>query len=340
MKHYLLNFFLSLLQRISNFFDRPVFRSESPRILIMAHDNKIGDAIIHSGLLPGLKKILPGVHIGILCGKANKLIFESGENALYVSPHRGILARARTILQARKQNYDYLLYFGLDADKTSFRIISNLVNVRHRILFHQPIYSLPTDIIIKGDWSNLHYSERHKKALSWFGKTDVDEYRYTILGIPDIPIPDSKTYIVLNRQGSTADKSLSDAWLKSFVSLFKRWYPEENFTLELLSSSPHDQKHLEHLLPDISIPKYKSLKENLALIKRADYVITTDTYASHAASTWQKPVLVFCTLFNNVVFAPRNTKFVLCVPPVGQTLNNITPEAAVNAFSQLLPFPP
>jgi len=110
------------------------------KILLLAHDNKIGDSIILTGLLKSIVKVWPNAEIGILCGNDNLALYKNHPDVkwLHVSHSRSILIRAYTSLMARFKKYDYLVYFGLDVNKSSFKKISSLINPKKRILFASP----------------------------------------------------------------------------------------------------------------------------------------------------------------------------------------------------------
>ena len=79
----------------------------SPKILLLAHDNKIGDSIILTGLLNPIVKVWPNAEIGILCGGVNLTLYKNHPNVkwLHVSYSRSILIRAYTSLVAGFKKY-------------------------------------------------------------------------------------------------------------------------------------------------------------------------------------------------------------------------------------------
>jgi len=154
----------------------------SLRILLLAHDNKIGDSIILTGVLKPILAKFPEAEFGILCGQSNHHIYKYNPNIkrIYTSFNRSILSRLFAALFTKHLKYDYVVYFGLDVDKLSFKIITSFINAKHRIIFCNPIRKNDGDIILKGDWSNKHLSERHKKLIEWITKSKVKKYTYNI----------------------------------------------------------------------------------------------------------------------------------------------------------------
>ena len=67
----------------------------SLRILLLAHDNKIGDSIILTGVLKPILEKFPKLEFDILCGQSNYQIYKYNPNinkigAIFCQKYRGI----------------------------------------------------------------------------------------------------------------------------------------------------------------------------------------------------------------------------------------------------------
>lgn len=324
----------------------------SPKILLLAHDNKIGDSIILTGLLNPIVKVWPNAEIGILCGGVNLTLYKNHPNVkwLHVSYSRSILIRAYTSLIARFKKYDYLVYFGLDVNKSSFKKICSLINAKQRILFANPIINNTSDIVLEGPWSNCHISNRHFTFLRWIG-SKLKHYHYDIklntntegIAKNELSKSESTKNIIINGRGSSKDKCLSDEWVSQLIISLRKYYPKHQFLI--LSTGKKDELSLSDKLSQIDkklkiIPYKKSIDSNLAVIKHVDAVVTTDTYVVHAACAWNIPVLALYSIHairdnHHVIFGPQSQRYIQLIPP-GKGIETISIKETVNAFKRLM----
>jgi len=326
----------------------------SLRILLLAHDNKIGDSIILTGVLKPILAKFPGAEFGILCGQSNHHIYKYNPNIkrIYVSFNRNILSRLFAVLFAKFHKYDYVVYFGLDVDKLSFKIITYFINAKHRILFCNPIKKHHGDIILNGDWSNRHLSERHQTLIEWITKSKRKKYTYNIClnpanaYLPKENYKKNKLKITVNIFGSNSNNTLTTLWVQGFLEKLKVAYPKS--TIQLLSPSIHKQ----HLLEDAFnsqkfnlriIPYEKELCKTLNQIRLSDVVITTDTYASHAASAWDIPVLVLYGMNairdkHPIIFGPKSNTYSKLIPD-HKNVESIEYRAILDSLKYMLSHP-
>lgn len=323
-----------------------------PKILLLAHDNKIGDSIILTGLLNTIVKVWPNAEIGILCGNVNLAIYKNHSDVkwLHVSHSRSILIRAYTSLMARFKKYDYLVYFGLDVNKSSFKKICSLINPRQRILFADPIEKNASDIVLEGPWSNCHISNRHFTFLRWIG-SKLSYYQYDIrlngttenIAQNELNTSGSTKNILINGRGSSKDKCLSNEWMTQLIISLRKYYPKHQFLI--LSTSKKDELNLSEKFSQIDknlkiIPYKKSIDSNLAVIKNVDAIITTDTYVVHAACAWNIPVLALYSIHairdnHHVIFGPKSERYVQLIPPK-KGIESIGIKETVNSFNRLM----
>lgn len=324
----------------------------SPKILLLAHDNKIGDSIILTGLLSAIPKVWPNAEIGIFCGNVNLALYKNNPNVkwLHISHSRSILIRAFASLVARSKKYDYLVYFGLDVNKSSFKKICGLVNAKQRILFENPLIKNASDIVLEGPWSNCHISNRHYSLLRWIG-SKLSSYNYDIrlnqitekIAQNQLSKFGASKKIIINGQASSKDKCLSDKWVRQLIISLRQDYPKYQFLI--LSTSKKNEIILSNKLSKIDknlriIPYKNSIASNLAIIKYVDAVITSDTYLVHAACAWNIPVLVVYSIHairdnHPIIFGPQSNRYVQIVPPRKGT-KTISIKETVNSFKRLM----
>lgn len=323
-----------------------------PKILLLAHDNKIGDSIILTGLLGAICKVWPKAEIGIFCGGVNLALYKNHPDVkwLHKSYSRSILIRAYTSLMARSKKYDYLVYFGLDVNKSSFKKICGLVNAKQRILFANPIKKNSSDVILEGPWSDCHISNRHFTFLRWIG-SKLKNYRYDIRLDPiseraihnQFNKSKSIKKILINGRGSSKDKCLSNDWIKRLIINLRKLYPKHQFLI--LSTSKKDEINLLKDFTKIDknltiIPYHDAIDSNLAVIKNADAVITADTYLVHAACAWNVPVLALYSIHaardnHHIIFGPNSERYAQIIPSK-KGIEAISIKDTLNAFQRLV----
>jgi ADP-heptose:LPS heptosyltransferase len=326
----------------------------SLRILFLAHDNKIGDSIILTGALKPILEKFPKAELDILCGQSNFHIFKYNPNIkrIYKSYNRSLLSRLFASFFTKFTSYDFIVYFGLDINKSSFRIITFFIGAKNRILFSSPRKKRSGDVILNGNWSNKHLSERHRKFVEYITKSKSKKYNYDIYLNPAKTYLAKKNYknnkpkITINIFGSNSNNTLTAIWTQGLLKKLKLSYPDS--IIQLLSSSINKQHILESAFNskncDVKIiPYQKELSETLNEIRLSDVVITTDTYTSHAASAWNIPVLVLYGINairdkHHVIFGPKsktNSKLI----PNQKNVESIQHDEIINALKYMLNHP-
>jgi ADP-heptose:LPS heptosyltransferase len=325
------------------------------RILILSHDNKIGDAIVVTGLFKPLRAHWPDCEIGVLCGASNAALYRHHPDVkhLHVSTSRNVFARMWASLKARFVGYDSVVHFGLDLANPSVQIVLNMVNAKQRFLFlKHPTKPLPNDVVMEGDWGYSpntraqHYSARHLRLLHTLGATPAP-YSYDIHLGPDSPAASTHgdgLLMVINSQSSAANKSFSLPWLQAFVNAVYAQYP--HLRMQLLSASPALETAMRDMFAAQSdrvsvTPFAPTVTPSLAIIQSADLVVTPDTYAVHAASAWNKPVIALYepSVLSVDSWEPLSDTYAQLIAPHGQAVSDIGVPEVMKALDHLLANP-
>ena len=325
------------------------------RILILSHDNKIGDAIVVTGLFRPLRELWPDCEIGVLCGASNAALYQFHPDVkwLHVAKSRNVFARMWASLQARMKGYDKVVHFGLDLANPSVQIILQMVNAKQHYLFlPHPTKPLPNDVVMLGDWGYSpntqaqHYSARHVRFLQTLGAKPAP-YVYDIRLDAHAPITQHSNNglrMVINSQSSAANKSFSLSWLETFVQAVYAQHP--NIHMQLLSASPALEAAMRtsfQLLSDrVDIaPFAPTVSPSLALIQSADVVVTPDTYAVHAASAWNKPVIALYepSVLSVDSWEPLSDTYAQIIAPSGKAVSDIDLSVVMKALGHLLAHP-
>lgn len=314
------------------------------RILILSHDNKIGDAIVATGLFKPLRAHWPDCEIGVLCGGSNAALYRHHPDVkwLHVSNSRNVFARMWASFKARLVGYDMVVHFGLNLANPSEQIVLRVVNAKQRFLFAKhPVKSLPNDVVMDGELSSPHYSARHLRFLQTI-KATPSIYRYDIRLDESSDAPKAKLngpLMVINSQSSTADRSFSTEWIQEFIAAVLE--NEPNTHILLLSASPNHEADLNAAVSGfgerVQVCRYEtSVSHSLKVIRSADVVVTPDTYAVHAASAWNIPVVaLYLPNGPTTVWAPLSDTYVQIEAAPGNVVSDIAVVEVVKALNQI-----
>ena len=327
----------------------------SKRILILSQDNKIGDAIVVTGLFKPLRAHWPDCEIGVLCGSSNAALYQYHPDVkyLHVSSSRNVFARMWASLKARFVGYDMVVHFGLDVANPSVQIVLNTVKAKQRFLFlKHPTQPLPNDVVMEGDWGYSpntkaqHYSARHLRLLQTLG-VPPSPYAYDIhLGPHTLAAPPQNDglLMVINSQSSAANKSFSLPWLQAFVRAVGAQHPE--IRMQLLSASPALEAQMREMFATQTdrvcvTPFAPTVTPSLAMIQSADLVVSPDTYAVHAASAWNKPVIALYepSVLSVDSWEPLSDTYAQLIAPQGQAVSDIDVSVVMKALAHLLTTP-
>jgi ADP-heptose:LPS heptosyltransferase len=322
------------------------------RILILSHDNKIGDAIVVTGLFKPLRALWPDCEIGVLCGASNAALYRHHPDVkwLHVSASRNVFARLWASLKARFKRYDKVVHFGLDLANPSVQLVLNTVNAKQRYLFlPHPTRPLPNDVVMEGDWGYSpntqaqHYSARHLRLLQTLGATP-GPYTYDIHLGDDAYAPQPSgegLLMVINSQSSAANKSFSLPWLQSLVDAVYAAHPQVR--MQLLSASPALESAMREMFrahaDRVSVtPFAPTVTPSLAAIAQADLVLTPDTYAVHAASAWNKPVIALYepSVLSIDSWEPLSDTYCQLIAPTGKAVSDIAASEVMKALAHML----
>lgn len=325
------------------------------RILILSHDNKIGDAIVVTGLFKPLRAHWPDCEIGVLCGGSNAALYRFHPDVkwLHVSASRNVFSRIWASLKARFIGYDMVVHFGLDLANPSVQIVLNTVNAKQRFLFlKHPIQARTNDVVMAGDWGYSpntkaqHYSARHLQFLKTIG-APPQPYAYDIYLGANAQTEQVKTeglLMVINTQSSAANKSFSQPWLQEFVNAVYKQHP--HIRMQLLSASPALESSMQNMFSAQSdrvfvTPFAPTVTPSLAIIQSADIVVSPDTYAVHAASAWNKPVIALYepSVLSIDSWEPLSDTYAQLIAPQGQSVSDIAVSEVMKALAHMLVTP-
>ena len=321
-------------------------------LLILSHDGKIGDAVVHTSLLAPVKQSWPDCKIGVVCSRANEQFWRSQPlvDEVIACPSRNILQRLWAVRGLWKKKYQIVFNPAAQklgrSDAALMRAIRGQVNVGVTANSHFPL-----DTALLFDWTQFHITYRHFLLLEWLGLPN-SEMRYQVF-IPEKLETAAEQYwaacgdiplrILFNTEGSTADRSWRDQPLSDLLAamleqlphaqVYLVGRPDEQFNALLLTS-------IQRLVPDLQLRVHITPSDPNplfvgALMQKADVILSPDTFAVHLAASQGKPVVaVYHSPLMQILWSPLNTKNVMLLA-AGSRVDSLPPSQIARAIGDI-----
>ncbi|WP_428061299.1 glycosyltransferase family 9 protein [Candidatus Avelusimicrobium stercoris] len=264
------------------------------KILLLRNDNKLGDALVSSVLLRGLKVLFPTADIDVVAGKSNALILRNNPavSTLYFATER-FVSLMSCGLKLRGKQYD--LYLDLD-EKPTLASLTFLKFLQPRWAFgfnrkKYPLYNLMQPL----DLSSCHITARYEACLRYLGYQGGLDTSYEIQ-VPETAKAAAQRFlstlrgggrlIVVNPLAASRHRSFSAEQIFGLAAAF----PKDTFVL--LGQEPKLRKWLNGraLLPRMLVFT-AGVFEAAALAQQASVLLTPDTFWVHLACALHIPTV-------------------------------------------------
>lgn len=269
-------------------------RRQVHKILLLRNDNKLGDALVSSTLLRGLKELFPQAKIEVVAGTNNGALLRANPavSAVYVATE-GLFSLVRCGLRLRREKYD--LYLDLDETPTLPSLVFlKLLKPRWAFGFNRrqyPLYNLTQTL----DLSACHITARYEACLRYLGYQNEFDSSYEI-HLPSAAQATAKNFcearphggrlIVVNPLAASRHRSFGTEQIFELAALF----PAD--TVVLIGQAASLKKWLggRGLLPNMATFT-AGLFEAAALAQRARVLLTPDTFWVHLACALHIPAV-------------------------------------------------
>ena len=340
---------------------------QSPKILVIRRDN-IGDLVCTTPLFTALRAHFPDARICALVNSYNveALAGNPDLNAVYVytkvkhlpagkSVLGAYLDRVRLLVRLRREQFDYAIIPGAGFMPRALGL-ARLIRPRHIIGFTE---------MGKLGARHIDMGVPHAEQAALHETEDI----FRLLGLLGISGPPPKLCVVADATESTrarlALEKISAATLSIGVhisarKISQRW-PSAAFVRLIRTLHEHygarfmlfwspgsednpmhpgdDNKAAEIMrglidIPALAFPTH-TLTELIGGLAACDYVICSDGGAMHLAAALGKPVVCFFGKSDAARWHPWGVPHVVLQPP-SREVSDITPDAALSAFGELL----
>ena len=330
--------------------EKPDWDARPHRVLYLRYD-KVGDMIVSTSLIDAIAQSHPTITLDVLASPANAPVLEGNPNvsSVIVWDKARPSGYARLLRQLRRARYDAVVDCMVLAPSTTTLLLMLASGARHRIGIGGRINDYALTTRVPPAKSAAHHIDRSAVLATAFG-VNLDEVDWQ----PVIYFSDDEIESANNvwnahdgiRQGMVARRLLLNV---SAGRSPRRWPDHRYVTLV---------RHLRETTPEVTVvvigapfdsaramriaerggvryvatPK---LRDALALVATADFVVTPDTSIAHAASACRKPSVVLFekgkdTLWGRYRVPGRN------VVSEDKSLATLPVEPVIDAVDELL----
>ncbi len=264
------------------------------KVLVLRNDNRLGDAVVGSSLLRGLRQLFPQATLDVVACKGTACIFRANPfvNRVWCSTE-GLVSLATCGLKLRQEQYD--LYIDVDEKP----MLSSLVFLKcvapkwavglNREKF--PLYNLTVSL----NPDIIHITKRYEELLRRVGFTGPFDTSYCIQ-LPAHVLQEAKKWVdqkfqgddfwVFNPQGSTWKKSFTPDQILPLCKHFS------HKNIVLVGAEKKLKEWLgKNALPDNVCIYSQDVMHAVAMATYAKLLFTPDTFWVHAACALHIPTV-------------------------------------------------
>ena len=287
---------------------------QTARSILIIKLDALGDCILLSPFLKNLRSNCPQAKITIVAAKASASLLDfcsAVDERIYLPGnwHQAQETADQTVQKIRNAGpYDLAIvprweadYYGAGflAQASGARIrVSYAASCLNRKLTANPDADQPYTHVIE-DTENRHEIERNLLLLTSLGLNAKDD-ALTIWAAPD---DDDKALQFLARHNLTSKEFIAIApgaslpqkvWpLERWQAFAARWHETENRPLVIVGAGDSDQNYAVSLQDQnvISAVNHFNPRETAALLKHTGFFVGADSFAKHAAATFNVPIV-------------------------------------------------
>ncbi|HYD51438.1 MAG TPA: glycosyltransferase family 9 protein [Gemmatimonadaceae bacterium] len=326
------------------------------RVLVVRHD-RIGDAVVTSPLLSLLHAALPHAEIDVLASPANHAVFAGDPRIarVFVNDH-GPRTLPHLVRRLRARRYDavFSVIFGRGLREG---VLASLVSTSatYRISVHRPArYAGLFSVTFRAPRSRVHMAERllwvAERALALPPTLRPASLARYPLALPEDPAAGARAEALLARLGlprfALVNLWAAEPWREwpvAHLAGVVRLLRERGHAIPLLLLPPPG-KEIEAAVAasacdgDARVaPPSRDLADLIALVRRAEIVLTPDTGVVHVASACDRPVVaLYSTRTVDIeCWTPVGVPHRMIVAPEGQPVSAIPESEVADALDSL-----
>lgn len=287
--------------------EKPDWRARPHRVLYLRHD-KIGDMIISTSLIDAIAQSHPTITLDVLASPANASVLEGNPHVSSVIAWDKARPSdyARLVRELRRARYDAVVDCMVLAPSTTTLLLMLASGARHRIGIGGRINDYALTVRVPPAKSAVHHIDHSAVLATAFGvnQDEVDWQPRIYFSDTELARADARWNAQeVVPQGMVAGRLL----LNISTGVSKRRWPDDRYVAlsqhlrasapevaVLVIGAPGDSARAASIAESggVEYAATPKLRDALALVATADFVVTPDTSIAHAASACRKPTVI------------------------------------------------
>ncbi|MEO8210649.1 MAG: glycosyltransferase family 9 protein [bacterium] len=315
---------------------------QNPKTIVVVQIGKIGDMILTTPLLSGLKKLFPESNLKVLASEINKDIPLNHSSVNEVIVYKKNFIKNLILLKSSINRSDLWIDTKDNYSKTSELLVKFLKpEFSMGFNFEKKIF----DILLKEFQKGNHAVDINTSPLNYFNKIAEQTDTKPSFNIPfeiqkkfNLKQTSKLQEIIINISAGNPSRYLEkEKWL----DIIKMINSNELSAFTLIGLV-RDKEIISYLLEkcaefNIKFIETENILETSEVIKQGDIVITPDTAIVHICSAFDKPVVALYpdVKWNLQKFAPLSKYNEAVVSKAEGSIKDITAEEVVDAFMRI-----
>ena len=279
---------------------RPDWGSRPFRVLFLRHD-RAGDMIVSTGVMRAIARSYPTITMDVLASPANAAILEANDyvNDVIVFDKRRLASYLPAARRLRRARYDAVIDCMVTAPSVTTLLLMLASGAKHRIGMAGRGNDAAFNILVPvAAHEDAHMVDRIADLARAFDVTPDAAARRPVLDISATErtwaegVWDARPghRALINISAGTSERVWPD---NNYVAVMRHLAEREPATTFRVIAAPSDLARGERIAragggSHVPTP---SIRDALALVATADFVLTPDTSIAHAASAFQRPAV-------------------------------------------------
>jgi ADP-heptose:LPS heptosyltransferase len=279
----------------------PDWRSAPHRVLFLRHD-RAGDMILSTGVMRAIAASHPTISLDVLASPANASLVAHADylkNVIAFDKKR-LGSYLSTALRLRRERYDAVVDCMVTAPSVTTLLLMLASGARYRVGVAGRANDSAFNIrVLEEPSQDLHMVDRLAVLASAFGPLPSAADRQPVLELTADELAradevwqssEGAPRVLVNVSAGTSERQWPDANYAAVMRHLSSRAPEAAIRV---MSSPAETDRAEAIANaggGVAV-KTPGIRDAVALVATADFVLTPDTSIAHAASAFQKPAV-------------------------------------------------
>jgi ADP-heptose:LPS heptosyltransferase len=271
-------------------------------VLFLRHD-RAGDMIVSTGVMRAIARSYPTITMDVLASPVNASILDANDYVgdVIVFDKKRLSRYLPTALRLRRARYDAVIDCMVTAPSVTTLLLILASGARHRIGIAGRGNDAAFNILVSAAAAaDAHMVDRIADLAQAFGVMLDAAARQPVLELTaDERLKAESAWggasggrrVLINVSAGTSERLWAD---DNYVAVMQHLRAREPATKFAIIAAPSERERGERIAHDgggAYVPT-PSIRDALALVATADFVLTPDTSIAHAVSAFQKPSVV------------------------------------------------